>query len=133
MPQLPLPLGIDSADAGNLLAGGHPSSERLPDASPLFLLLSPSNYVDLHELDKGWRAALLWYMTSRSRHKARQKNDQGNLPLHLSVSFRAPLDEIEGLLESYPKAALLTNNYDNLAVHFMAWKKRPLDYLRLLL
>ena len=40
---------------------------------------------------------------------------------------------IEGLLESFAFAASLTNNYGNLALHFTAWKKGPLDCLRLLL
>lgn len=39
----------------------------------------------------------------------------------------------EALLEAYPEAASLTNNYGNLALHFTAWKKGPLDVERLLL
>jgi hypothetical protein len=41
--------------------------------------------------------------------------------------------DTEALLEAYPEAASLTNNYGNLALHFTAWKKGPLDVERLLL
>ena len=44
-----------------------------------------------------------------------------------AASFRAPVEVIERLLEAYPEAALITNNYGNLALHFTAWKKGPLD------
>lgn len=36
-------------------------------------------------------------------------------------------------MEAYPDAASMTNNYGNLALHFTAWKKGPLDVERLLL
>lgn len=39
----------------------------------------------------------------------------------------------EALLEAYPEAASLTNNYGNLPLHFTAWKKGPLDVEQLLL
>jgi hypothetical protein len=90
-------------------------------------------YVDLHELAKGWKAALSCCSDPRTRHEARRKNDRGNLPLHTAASFRAPVEVIEGLLEAYPEAASMTNNYGNLALHFTAWKKGPLDCMRLLL
>jgi hypothetical protein len=40
---------------------------------------------------------------------------------------------IESLLQAYPEAASLTNNYGNLPLHFTAWKKGPLDVEILLL
>lgn len=40
---------------------------------------------------------------------------------------------IEALLEAYPEAASMTNNYGNLPLHFTAWKKGPLDVEQLLL
>lgn len=94
---------------------------------------SSVEYVDLHELAKGWKAALTCCSDPRTRHEARRKNDRGNLPLHTAASFRAPVEVIERLLESYPEAASMTNNYGNLALHFTAWKKGPLDCMRLLL
>lgn len=36
-------------------------------------------------------------------------------------------------MEAYPEAAGMTNNYGNLALHFTAWKKGPLDVEKLLL
>ncbi len=93
----------------------------------------PTEYVDLHELAKGWKAALGRCSDPRTRREARAKNDRGNLPLHTAASFRAPVEVIEGLLEAYPEAASLTNNYGNLALHFTAWKKGPVDCMRLLL
>ncbi len=36
-------------------------------------------------------------------------------------------------MEAYPEAAGITNNYGNLALHFTAWKKGPLDVERMLL
>jgi ankyrin repeat protein len=53
--------------------------------------------------------------------------------LHSAASFRAPIEVAEALLEAYPEAASMTNNYGNLALHFTAWKKGPLDVERLLL
>ena len=53
--------------------------------------------------------------------------------MHSAASFRAPLEVAEALLEAYPEAASLTNNYGNLALHFTAWKKGPLDVEKLLL
>lgn len=95
--------------------------------------MSDPEYVDLHELAKGWKAALSWASDPATRHEARRKNDRGNLPLHSAASFRAPVEVIEGLLEAYPEAASITNNYGNLALHFTAWKKGPLDCMKLLL
>lgn len=43
------------------------------------------------------------------------------------------MEVAEALLEAYPEAASLTNNYGNLALHFTAWKKGPVDVEKLLL
>jgi hypothetical protein len=104
-------------------------TERISQSAPM----SDPEYVDLHELAKGWKAALSWASDPATRHEARRKNDRGNLPLHSAASFRAPVEVIEGLLEAYPEAASITNNYGNLALHFTAWKKGPLDCMKLLL
>ncbi len=106
------------------------TGERIANAAPLS---SDPEYVDLHELAKGWKAALSYCSDPRTRHEARVKNDRGNLPLHSAASFRAPVEVIEGLLEAYPEAASMTNNYGNLALHFTAWKKGPFDCMKLLL
>ena len=119
----------ESAPAAPRAAAAAAPSERIAQAAPL----SDPEYVDLHELAKGWKAALSWCSDSRTRHEARRKNDRGNLPLHSAASFRAPVEVIEGLLEAYPEAASVTNNYGNLALHFTAWKKGPLDCMKLLL
>ena len=89
--------------------------------------------VELHELAKGWKAAVARCNDPATRHEARIKNDRGNLPLHSAASFRAPVEVTEALLEAYPEAASITNNYGNLALHFTAWKKGPLDVEKLLL
>jgi len=89
--------------------------------------------VDLHELAKGWKAAIARCNDPAARHETRVRNDRGNLPLHTAASFRSPLEVTEALLEAYPEAASMTNNYGNLALHFAAWKKGPLDVERLLL
>ena len=39
----------------------------------------------------------------------------------------------EALLQAYPEAASITNNYGNLPLHFTAWKKGPLEVEKLLL
>ena len=109
--------------------GPAPPTERIAQSAPM----SDAEYVDLHELAKGWKAALSWASDPATRHEARRKNDRGNLPLHSAASFRAPVEVIEGLLEAYPEAASMTNNYGNLALHFTAWKKGPLDCMKLLL
>lgn len=58
-------------------------------------------------------------------------------PIHPKniVNFHPTLgnSKTEALLEAYPEAASLTNNYGNLALHFTAWKKGPLDVEKLLL
>lgn len=89
--------------------------------------------IELHELAKGWKAAIARATDNATRHETRIKNDRGNLPLHTAASFRAPIEVTEALLEAYPDAASITNNYGNLALHFTAWKKGPLDVERLLL
>jgi len=89
--------------------------------------------VEVHELAKGWKAAIARATDPSTRHEARNKNDRGNLPLHSAASFRAPIEVAESLLEAYPEAASITNNYGNLALHFTAWKKGPLDVEKLLL
>ena len=40
---------------------------------------------------------------------------------------------VESLLQAYPEAASITNNYGNLPLHFTAWKKGPLEVEKLLL
>lgn len=94
---------------------------------------SPKSGSEIHDLAKGWKAAIARAKDPATRHEARIKNDRGNLPLHSAASFRAPLEVTEALLEAYPEAASLTNNYGNLALHFTAWKKGPLDVEKLLL
>ena len=39
----------------------------------------------------------------------------------------APVEVVKALLEAHPKAASVTNNFGNLALHFTAWKKGPLE------
>ena len=114
-----------NAGGGGGGGGGESISNSAPQSDP--------EYIDLHELAKGWKAALSYCSDPRTRHEARIKNDRGNLPLHSAASFRAPVEVIEGLLEAYPEAASMTNNYGNLALHFTAWKKGPLDCMKLLL
>lgn len=104
-----------------------------PSPSGGMAMLSTGDYVDLHELAKGWKAAIARAKDPATRHEAQIKNDRGNMPLHSAASFRAPLEVAEALLEAYPEAASLTNNYGNLALHFTAWKKGPLDVEKLLL
>lgn len=94
---------------------------------------SQEEILDLHELAKGWKAAVARATDPSTRNEAKVKNDRGNLPLHSAASFRAPLEVTEALLEAFPEAAGMTNNYGNLALHFTAWKKGPLDVERLLL
>ena len=133
--QQPAPSPADASGSLQETAAAPPPSsssaggERIATVAPL----SDPEYVDLHELAKGWKAALSHSSDPRTRHEARRKNDRGNLPLHSAASFRAPVEVIEGLLESYPEAASMTNNYGNLALHFTAWKKGPLDCMKLLL
>jgi len=91
------------------------------------------DYVDLHELAKGWKAAIARAKDPATKHESQVMNDRGNLPLHSAASFRAPLEVTEALLEAYPESASQTNNYGNLALHFTAWKKGPLDVEKLLL
>uniref|UniRef100_A0A7S4QXR4 AAA+ ATPase domain-containing protein n=2 Tax=Ditylum brightwellii TaxID=49249 RepID=A0A7S4QXR4_9STRA len=112
--------------------GGNDSSSYANGSSNGVPTSNPS-YVDLHELAKGWKAAIARATDPATRHECKIKNDRGNLPLHSAASFRSPIEVTEALLESYPEAASLTNNYGNLALHFTAWKKGPLDVEKLLL
>eukprot|EP00429_Kryptoperidinium_foliaceum_P004284 CAMPEP_0176015308 /NCGR_PEP_ID=MMETSP0120_2-20121206/7272_1 /TAXON_ID=160619 /ORGANISM="Kryptoperidinium foliaceum, Strain CCMP 1326" /LENGTH=574 /DNA_ID=CAMNT_0017348277 /DNA_START=16 /DNA_END=1736 /DNA_ORIENTATION=+ len=91
------------------------------------------DYTDLHEIAKGWKAAIVRATDPATKHEAQIKNDRGNLPLHSATSFRAPIEVAEALLEAYPEAASITNNYGNLPLHFTAWKKGPLEVEKLLL
>jgi len=96
-------------------------------------MAASGEYIELHELAKGWKAAISRATDPASKHEAQIRNDRGNLPLHSATSFRAPIEVAEGLLQAYPEAASLTNNYGNLPLHFTAWKKGPLEVERLLL
>ena len=51
-------------------------------------------YIPLHELAKGWKAAISWATDEKTKGEARKKNDRGNLPLHSAASFRAPVEVI---------------------------------------
>lgn len=51
-------------------------------------------YIPLHELAKGWKAAISWATDPVTKGEARKKNDRGNLPLHSAASFRAPVEVI---------------------------------------
>jgi hypothetical protein len=51
-------------------------------------------YIPLHELAKGWKAAISWASDPNTKQEARVKNDRGNLPLHSAASFRAPVEVI---------------------------------------
>lgn len=96
-------------------------------------MAASGEYIDLHELAKGWKAAISRGTDPASKHEAQIRNDRGNLPLHSATSFRAPIEVSEALLQAYPEAASITNNYGNLPLHFTAWKKGPLEVERLLL
>jgi len=96
-------------------------------------MAASGEYVDLHELAKGWKAAIGRAIDPATKHEAQIRNDRGNLPLHSTTSFRAPIEVAEALLQAYPEAASITNNYGNLPLHFTAWKKGPLEVERLLL
>ena len=62
--------------------------------------INPSNYLDIHELSKGWKAAISRTTDPLTRHEAHIKNDRGNLPIHSCASFRAPLEVSEALLDA---------------------------------
>mmetsp|Transcript_19809 Transcript_19809/g.30592 ORF Transcript_19809/g.30592 Transcript_19809/m.30592 type:complete len:593 (-) Transcript_19809:160-1938(-) len=120
----------DTASVARSMGGGGASATGGGGGS---VMGGTGDYVDLHELSKGWKAAIARAKDPVTRHEAQVKNDRGNLPLHSAASFRAPLEVTEALLEAYPEAASTTNNYGNLALHFTAWKKGPLDAEKLLL
>mmetsp|Transcript_14971 Transcript_14971/g.41683 ORF Transcript_14971/g.41683 Transcript_14971/m.41683 type:complete len:580 (+) Transcript_14971:242-1981(+) len=96
-------------------------------------MAASGEYIDLHELAKGWKAAIGRSVDPATKHEVQIRNDRGNLPLHSATSFRAPIEVAEALLQAYPEAASITNNYGNLPLHFTAWKKGPLEVERLLL
>mmetsp|Transcript_21394 Transcript_21394/g.50866 ORF Transcript_21394/g.50866 Transcript_21394/m.50866 type:complete len:579 (-) Transcript_21394:173-1909(-) len=96
-------------------------------------MAATAEYTDLHELAKGWKAAIARASDPATKHEAQIRNDRGNLPLHSATSFRAPIEVAETLLQAYPEAASITNNYGNLPLHFTAWKKGPLEVEKLLL
>lgn len=98
-----------------------------------YTMTDPRDMIDLHEIAKGWKAAIARATDPATKLEAQVKNDRGNLPLHSAASFRAPIEVTEALLDAYPEAASMTNNYGNLALHFTAWKKGPLDVEKLLL
>jgi len=54
--------------------------------------MASRNDIDLHELAKGWKAAVARAADPTTRHEATMKNDRGNLPLHSAASFRAPIE-----------------------------------------
>lgn len=79
-------------EAGSTGGGGGVDSSSVGAAGAA--MGGDPEYVDLHELAKGWKAALSWASDPATRHEARRKNDRGNLPLHSAASFRAPCEVI---------------------------------------
>ena len=55
-------------------------------------MASTGEYIDLHELAKGWKAAISRCTDPATKHEAQIRNDRGNLPLHSATSFRAPIE-----------------------------------------
>ena len=80
---------------------------------------------EIHDLAKGWKAAIVRAKDPATRHESRIKNDRGNLPLHSAASFRAPI-EVTGtsvvivlyglfvfiLLQSFSPTVFLTHQLD---------------------
>lgn len=66
----------------------------------------------------------MYVMASHPIIKSKTKIVNNELP-----SFNT----LESLLQAYPEAASITNNYGNLPLHFTAWKKGPLEVERVLL
>ena len=55
-------------------------------------MASTGEYIDLHELAKGWKAAISRCSDGATKHESQIRNDRGNLPLHSATSFRAPIE-----------------------------------------
>ena len=55
-------------------------------------MAATGEYIDLHELAKGWKAAISRCTDPATKHEAQIRNDRGNLPLHSATSFRAPIE-----------------------------------------
>jgi len=128
---------IQSADASQLSVQ-QPPMEMSHNLNDMIIqngssMLESQNYLDLHELAKGWKSAIVRATNPATRIEAQVKNDRGNLPIHTAASFRAPIEVAEALINAYPEGASQTNNYGNLALHFTAWKKGPLAVEQLLL
>jgi len=60
-------------------------------------MATSGEYIDLHELAKGWKAAIARTTDPATKHESQIRNDRGNLPLHSATSFRAPI-EVAGQL-----------------------------------
>ena len=73
------------------------ASRRMREGSSVAgsaIVTKDPEYIPLHELAKGWKAAISWATDPHTRDEARKKNDRGNLPLHSAASFRAPVEVI---------------------------------------
>ncbi|XRB03151.1 ubiquitin carboxyl-terminal hydrolase [Pycnococcus provasolii] len=65
--------------------------------------------------------------------KAREKDNNRLLPLHLAAICRAPADVVRMLLDAYPAGAREKDKYGYLPLHSAAWFKAPADVVRMLL
>lgn len=75
-------------------SSGKDASSVAGSTSSAVLAGKDPEYIPLHELAKGWKAAISWATDPHTKGEARKKNDRGNLPLHSAASFRAPVEVI---------------------------------------
>jgi hypothetical protein len=75
-------------------SSGKDASSVAGSTSSAVLTGKDPEYIPLHELAKGWKAAISWATDPHTKEEARKKNDRGNLPLHSAASFRAPVEVI---------------------------------------
>eukprot|EP01047_Picozoa_sp_COSAG01_P010075 COSAG01_NODE_423_length_17260_cov_203.736962_9_plen_1246_part_00 len=65
--------------------------------------------------------------------RAEQKNNAGNLPLHLALQTKAPEETVRSLLQAYSDAAAEKDSAGNLPLHFALQTKAPEETVRSLL
>ena len=66
-------------------------------------------------------------------NEAKQKNNDGDLPLHWAVANNAPVEVVSKLLDAYHDGAQLKNNDGRLPLHDAAYENASVDVIRKLL
>jgi hypothetical protein len=80
---------------------------------------------------KDWKTALTVIL--QSPHYTKRADPMQRLPLHVAVLRGAPIEVVTSLLEAYPDATTIRNQYNNLPCHLACFNGISSEGIRMLL